>query len=91
MDVDRHGDGGQDLGHALDRVSHHRAAHMVWVMVGHEDAGETEIVGREHRKEIGDAVGRVDEHRLSGFAISDGVHVVDHLAGQRVVGGEVTS
>ncbi len=37
-----------------------------------------------------DAVGRVDGHGLAGLAVADQVHEVDHLAGHRVVDGEVT-
>ena len=36
-----------------------------------------------------DVVGRVDDHRLAGLAVADQVDEVDHLAGQRVVAGDV--
>ena len=41
--------------------------------------------------QLADGVRGVDDERLARLAVADEVHEVDHLAGDRVVGGEVAA
>ncbi len=87
--MDRALDTFEQCGDALDRVSHHRAADVVGVIMGHERPGHRHPVVADRGDQIVDRVGRVDEQALAGAAVADGVDEVDHLLGQRVVGGEI--
>ena len=74
---------------ALDRVTHHRSPDVVLVVVRRQHAADRHAVGLDGVDEVIHGVRRVDEHALSGRAVTDGVHEVHHLAGDRVPDGEV--
>lgn len=88
-----HGHGGEleQFLDPLDRVPHHLAAHMIGVVVGGDGTHQTHVIGSEHIEDAGDVVGRIDDHRLTGLAITDEVDEVHHLLGQRIGEGDVTA
>ena len=91
LHVDRHRGQLEQLADAHDVEAHHGAAHVVGVVVGGEGAGEVHAVGGEHVEDALGVVGGVDHDRLARLAVADQVDEVDHLAGHRVVGGDVAA
>ncbi len=77
--------------HALDGVTHHFSAHMVWVIVGGDGSNEMHAIGGKHLKDAGNVVGRVDHDGLTGLAVAHQVHKVDHLLGQWVGAGNIAT
>lgn len=76
---------------SLDRVSHHRTTDMIRVIVGGQRADDRHAVLRGDIEEVGDCVGRVDNHALMRFSVTDEVGEVDHLGGQRVADCEIAT
>ncbi len=91
LNVDGDVDAFEERRNAFDRVPHHRPADVIGVVVRGDHAGHRHAVGGHCGKQIGDGVGRVDEHAMANRSIADGVDEVDHLAGERIVGGEVAT
>lgn len=73
----------------LDGVPHHRPTDVVGVVVGGKDSGAPHAIGLDQVEDVGDRVGGVDEHALTGRTVSDGIDEVDHLLGDRIAHGEV--
>jgi fatty acid desaturase len=90
LDVHRHRPTSQQLTHARDLVAHHVAAHMIRVVVGGQRPDQPHSVLVENGQDVVNPVGRVDHHRVTGLSIADQVDEVHHLAGQRVVDGDVS-
>jgi fatty acid desaturase len=91
LHVNRHVRALEQFVHTLDGVSHHVSADMIGVIVGGEYTGESHVVLGEDLKDAVDVVGGVDGDGLAGLAIADEVDEVDHLAGQRIVLGDVAT
>jgi hypothetical protein len=89
--VDRAAHPLEEAGDALDGVTHHRAADVVRVVVGGEDASDRQPIGLDPVDEIVDGVRGIDQHALTGLPVTDGVDEVHHLLGDRVGRGEVPS
>lgn len=79
----------EQLSHAVDVQTHHRAADMIGVIVRGEGSGERHPVGFEEVDQRVGVVRRIDDDGLTRLPISDQIRKVDHLLGHRVVGGEV--
>lgn len=62
---------------------------MVGVVVRCENTGHRHVVDRNGVDQIVDGVGRVDQHALTGLAITDCIDEVHHLLGERIIDGEV--
>jgi len=81
----------EQAGYAFDSEAHHRAAHMVGVIVGGEHTGAAHPIGLDRVEQFVDCVGRIDDDALARSAIADDVHEVDHLLGDRIADGEVVA
>jgi cytochrome P450 len=76
--------------YSFDGIAHHFSADMVGVIVGGKHTGEFHVVGRKHIDDSLHVVGRIDGHGLTCLAITNEIDEIDHLAGQGIVGGNVT-
>ncbi|MEY2966971.1 MAG: hypothetical protein RLY50_1021, partial [Actinomycetota bacterium] len=63
--VNRHRASLEKCRDAFDRVSHHRAADMIRVIVAHQDAGHAHAVRFGNCQEFVDCVGGVDQEAFS--------------------------
>ena len=90
LHVDRHGMDGEQLPHAGDLVPRHVTADVVGVVVGGEGADQAHAVGVQQLEDVlHAAVGGVDDNGVTRLAVADEVDAVDHLAGERIAGGDV--
>ncbi len=64
---------------------------MIGVIVGHERTDDRQPVRAGDLDQLAHAVGRIDDHRLTGLAVTDEVDEVHHLLGDAVVGREVAA
>ena len=90
LNMDRHVDAVEQGGDALELEAHHGAAHVIGVVVRSEYARAAHAVGLDRVDQAVDVVGRIDQDGVTGLAIADRVDEVDHLAGDRVVLGEIS-
>ena len=79
----------QQLGYPDDVGAHHGTTHVVRVVVGGQRTGAKHVIGRQDVEDAVDVIGRVNHYGLAGLPITDEVDEVDHLAGHRILGGEV--
>ncbi|MEY3091586.1 MAG: hypothetical protein RIU67_369 [Actinomycetota bacterium] len=91
VDVNRNLHAFEQTSDTFDPVAHHRAAHMIGVIVGRQHARHSESVTFHDVDEIVDAVRRVDDDAFAGAAIPDQVDEVGHLGGQRIADREIVS
>ncbi|MEY3342060.1 MAG: hypothetical protein RLZZ269_1971 [Actinomycetota bacterium] len=91
VDVNRNLHAFEQTSDTFDPVAHHRAAHMIGVIVGRQHARHSESVTFHDVDEIVDAVRRVDDDAFAGAAIPDQVDEVGHLGGQRIADCEIVS
>ena len=91
LDVDGNGSQLEQLAYPLHVVAHHVSADMVGVIVGGKCPGEDHAVGRHHLEQTGDVIGGVDDYGFTRLSVADQIDEVHHLAGDRIMGSEVTS
>lgn len=75
----------------FDRVTHHRSADVVRVIVRGKDSGDLHPVSGGDRGNVVDRVRRIDDQTLTGGAVANEIDEVDHLRGQVVTDGEVVA
>ncbi len=81
----------EQVGDALDRVSHHPASDVVGMGMRDEHARKPHAVCCEQVEQTSDVVRRVDDDGLSCRPVADQVAEVDHLAGERVLVAEIAA
>ena len=91
LEMDRHVGVLQQIGDPGDVVAHHVPADVVGVVVGTEHTGAGHAIRVENGHKACDVIGRINDHRFPGLAITDQVGEVHHLLGDHVVRGEVTA
>lgn len=79
----------EETSHAFDAVAHHGPTHVIRVVVGGQDTGETHSVGGGDVDQFVDSVGRIDDDAFTRRTVADQVHEIDHLVSQRITGREV--
>ncbi len=89
LDVERHRRVLEQLGSADDVHPHHRAAHVIGVIVRPEHAHTGHAIGLEDVEDAPRVVCRVHDHGVARFSIPDQIDEVDHLLGKGVVLCEV--
>ena len=89
LDVHRYGALLEQCRNAFDCVTHHRAAHMVGVIVGgqHPRQGHVVIIG--DAQNVVDCIGGVNDYTFARVSIANQIDEIHHLVGQGVVGGKV--
>src|ERR1039458_10764496 len=87
--VHRHVGRLKEIGDAGDVVAHEVTSDVVGVVVRGEHAGHLHSLGFDEFDQFAGPVSRVDQHRLAGFTVADGVDEVDHLRGDGVTDAKV--
>jgi len=59
--------------------------------VGAERTNATHVVRLENAKQVVDAIGGIDDHRLPRLPVTHQVDEIHHLAGHVVIGGKITT
>ena len=90
LHMNRHRNNVEQFVHTFDGVAHHFSTDMVRVIMGGQHTSEFHVIGRKHIDNSLHVVGRIDGHRLARLAIANEIDEIDHLAGQGIVGGNVT-
>ncbi len=90
LHVDRHIDSVEQLGDAVDRVTHHGATHMVGVIVRRQHPRKGQPVLVEHVHDAVCVIGRIDDDGFARLGVADQVAEVHHLVGNRILLGEVS-
>ncbi len=89
LQVHRHIDSLEQLGDAIDRVTHHGTTDMVGVVVSPEHTGQPHPILIENVEKAVGIVCGVDDHRLTGFGVTHEVAEVHHLLSDRIFGRKI--
>ena len=91
MGMDRNVHALQELGEAVDRVTHHRSSYVVRVIVADQDTGDRHLIALSSLDDFVDVICGVDDEALLGVEISDQIHIVGHRLGQGIRRCEIAS